>query len=337
MARVYIGDRSRVDQAVLQAVQSLPDDFWVLAEFNVGRNIDWLIIRPFPDGPSTMILTELKRQSRRIQGDENGPWQEEVAPGQWQPIIPGNHNDVNAYWQAVNTANELQQWLWNNQPRYRTDPRPLNVADTKVWPDVLILSPEGVRHLLPMKPSSGYGRWFYDIDDWMSHVIAWRPKLGIHFTHEDVRALARALSLEPLNGEIEEPGPSLDAGPLDIAERLRTIERRLEDLESKVAGTAPPTAPVRSVADGRPELTEELRDVIRDAVQQVRRTGRSRATPSILSAIQAILGYDLKQTGYNGFGTATAFFEEARSQGIVKFGPNLGPNATIFLVEEDTE
>ncbi len=41
MAYVYIGDKSKVDAEVLEAVKSLPDEFYVFAEFAVGqRNID---------------------------------------------------------------------------------------------------------------------------------------------------------------------------------------------------------------------------------------------------------------------------------------------------------
>src|SRR5947209_7190339 len=63
VARIFAGELSRIDQEVLAGVQRLPDDFWVFAEFHVGRNVDWLIIRPIPGRPSVLIMTECKRVS----------------------------------------------------------------------------------------------------------------------------------------------------------------------------------------------------------------------------------------------------------------------------------
>jgi hypothetical protein len=46
------------------------------------------------------------------------------------------------------------------------------------------------------------------------------------------------------------------------------------------------------------------------------------------------LGYSLRETGYNGFGTAAAMFERARADGLIKYGAPSGPNPTVFLPDE---
>ena len=64
MARVFLGDQSRIDAEVLAALEALPDDFWILGEFTLRRNFDWFILRPFDDSPAALIVTEVKRRSR---------------------------------------------------------------------------------------------------------------------------------------------------------------------------------------------------------------------------------------------------------------------------------
>jgi hypothetical protein len=57
--------------------------------------------------------------------------------------------------------------------------------------------------------------------------------------------------------------------------------------------------------------------------------------PTIISYMDRLLGYRLKEVAYNGRGTATALMEQARAEGLVIFGPPSGPNATIYLPDED--
>lgn len=323
MAHIYIGDRSRVDDEVLEAIKKLPDDFWVFAEFGIGRNVDWLVIRPFPDGPATMIMAELKRISRRLTGDENGPWKEEVSSGEWRELESNNRDDINPYWQAVNIANEVKQWLWNNQPRYRLDGEPVTQDDCGVWPDLLLLGPTGLRHLLPIKPLSNFGRWFYTTDEWIAHLLTWRPKRGMLLNEAELRQIALALRLTPLDsGESGE-----EASSQTVLERLAAVERRLFELERNQLRVPQ--------SNGTAAIDDELQNALREAVLLVRKTGRSRATPSVLEALKTTLGYDVKQANYHGFGTASVLFERARKDGIIKFGPALGPNPTIFLPEEE--
>ncbi|MFN8534439.1 MAG: hypothetical protein U0556_12940 [Dehalococcoidia bacterium] len=337
MARVFIGDSSRIDAEVLSAVSLLPDDFWVFGEFNtVGRNVDWLVVREAPDGwpaaPSTLIVTELKRLPRAIRGrSTDEPWEIQGDDGAWQEYRPANDRDYNPYWQAVNTANALKNWLWNNQPLYSDSA--VNEQEFAVWPDLLLLSPPGTVPSLPMRPASRFGAWWYNLDDWRGHLEAWRPKKGKPFRGDELGRLAEVLRLRPLTPlEPVSPQPEAPVSLDGLVGSIRALEARVKQLEDEVrlGRAATPAAAPRPI---RP-FTAEERDALVAAVNDTRMMGKSRATPTILGYLSTRLGYDLKATGYNGFGTAGRFFEQARDEGIVVFGPASGPNPTVFLPNE---
>jgi hypothetical protein len=205
VARIYAGDLSKIDPEALERVKELPDDFWVFAEFSIGRNIDWFLVREVPDGlrenrKSTMILTEVKRLEKPLRGTSiHASWEESDATGQWQEIICSNRQDRNYYWQAVNTANELSRWLWNNSPVFRPRRRPAPGEEFKVWPDLLLLGyrPETPPRL-PIRPETGYGQWWFDSREWLRHVEEWFPKIGVPLTAEELNNLADTLHLEPV-------------------------------------------------------------------------------------------------------------------------------------------
>jgi hypothetical protein len=158
----------------------------------------------------------------------------------------------------------------------------------------------------------------------------------------DVREIAGIIGLNEVEAE-----PVAPMSVEDLTNAIKQLERRMEALErQRTAGgrvettQRVPAAPASAApTNGSTErvFTPEMTRTIQEAVATVRRTGRSRATPSILAAMNAALGYDLKQTSYNGYGNATAFFEAAKQKGIIKFGPTLGPNPTIFLTEEESD
>lgn len=253
MARVFAGELSMIDQEVFDAIKRLPDTFWALAEFNIGRNVDWFIVRP--GDPSTLILTELKRVSKPLRGGVNGLWEKLSPTGDWEEL-PANGTDTNPYWQAVNSANALADWLWNNQQLYRTtsDIRPS--GDFRVWPDLMLLSPPGTQHRLPLGPPSRYGRWWFSLEDWLRHVDGWTPRTGVRLTAREVEDLTESLRLTEIwsGGEVEGglrptleaaetlPPPSFDV--FSFATYLQSLEERLARLERQVTVlTTPPVLP----------------------------------------------------------------------------------------------
>ncbi len=96
MAHIYAGNRPKVVPALLEAVRTLPDCFWVFLEFNIGRNVDCLAIRLSPGQPTGFRNVEVKWQPYKLRGNlENGPW-EELVEGEWGPArLPSNENDIN--------------------------------------------------------------------------------------------------------------------------------------------------------------------------------------------------------------------------------------------------
>jgi hypothetical protein len=206
MASFFAGNPSNIDEEVLEAVQRLPQDFWVFAEFNVaGRQVDWFVARDASQRleatqGSILIGTELKRSARTLRGSDNGPWQRLTDQGAWEQLPP--QREINYFQQAVDTSNRLADWLWNNQPLYRQDDELADRDRFRVWPDLLLLSPPGVSHRLPQRPNSGYGQWFFDLDEWVAHLLNWRPKAGtVGLSGQDLQGIANVLGLTPLGAD----------------------------------------------------------------------------------------------------------------------------------------
>jgi len=246
LARIFSGDQNSLDLEVLEALKTLPDTYWVFAGFHVGREVDWFVVRvAAPNEHSALILTELKRYEYGVRGvSQDAPWERQASDGQWYPI--DSANDRNPYWQAVNTANALKSWLWNNQRLYysgsEVEPHPED--DFGVWPNVLILSPPGVRHFLPLRPTSRYGAWVYDLDRWLGSLQTWRPRKGVGLSEADLHALVEALGLKeiwagspnvPVPASVPHPHAEAPAAFVnwlaDLSARIDSISIRLDRLE----------------------------------------------------------------------------------------------------------
>lgn len=245
MAKIFLGDVSKVDPEVLHALEGLPDEFWVLGEITLKRNHDWLIIRPRTTAPSTLIVTEVKRQALPLRGSVNGVWEEKPIGEDWT-VVPTSHaDDKNYYWQAVNSANALSEWLRNNAPVF-DDGDGRAWAESKVWPDLLVLSPPEVRHRLPLKPDSGFGMWYFDPGRWVEHLASWRPTIGPQLTEEQVERLVRHLGLTPhmatvsaeAAAELASVASASSQTETDLALTVRELEARVQRLELLVRSMA---------------------------------------------------------------------------------------------------
>jgi hypothetical protein len=238
MAHIYAGaDRRMIDQEVLDAFKHLPDDFWILAEFTIDRNIDWFVVRLTPQGTGMLTAIELKRTATPFRGDLNSSWEQLSALGEWKPIaLTGAYR--NYYWQAVQAAGAMRDWLYNNQQRYTegTDLHPPEAF--KTWPDLLILSPPGTIHELPLYPANKFGTLLYAIEDCTRHLLSWRSRVPLVPLNEaEMAKLAGVLGLERIWPEATSAvAPPGDAPP-PLA-RLRELEERVRRLEER-AGLAP--------------------------------------------------------------------------------------------------
>lgn len=236
MATIYAGDPSLVDHEVLAAIEQLPDDIYCLAEFTIARNIDLFFLRSNGETPAALIMTELKRTNEPLRGGLNGPWERLNQQGDWEIFNPSSR-DCNPYQQAVHTANSLSMWLWNNQARFRSDPEILSERVFRVWPEVLILSPRGVTHRLPVRPDNRYGSFFHDLEQWTTSLLRWQPREGLALAPAEIVALAEALGLQHLAGSTScaaspTPFPAPSASPDELWAALRTLTARVEYLES---------------------------------------------------------------------------------------------------------
>jgi hypothetical protein len=156
--------------------------------------------------------------------------------GLWQEIRPTNERDINPYWQAVNTANAIKHWLWNNQPLYADPAVFANEQEFAVWPDLLLLGPPGVIHQLPLRPPTRFGAWWSNVDDWRRHLEVWRPKKGKPFTARELERLIDVLRLRPVPNsdrpfESVQPPSDLDR----LAAAVQSLQARVERLEEQIA------------------------------------------------------------------------------------------------------
>jgi hypothetical protein len=230
MAHIFAGaDRRQLDPEVLEAFKALSDDFWVFAEFTLSRNIDWFIVHPHPSGTLALIAIELKRTGQPFTGDLNNAWKQWSPEGWRDLVLSGPYR--NYYWQAIEAANTLKEWLWKNQRRYRANQALLPQEAFKVWPDLLILSPPGTKHLLPLQPPNNFGKLLYSLDECVRHVASWKSRqlALVPLAGEEMVRLAEALGLEQI-------WPLRDRDDREhLLGRIRLLEERIRRLEAALA------------------------------------------------------------------------------------------------------
>jgi hypothetical protein len=230
-----------------------------------------------------------------------------------------------------------------------------------VWPDLLLLSPLGTRHQLPIRPDTGYGAWWYDARRWVEHVRAWKPTVGPILRDEHIQRVVSYLELTPvtesaavpISVQSEDRVVDLEEGLEQMAVieallrqmngRLARLETLVESLNGRVTALADgagrgvsrtASQPLELPAAIARPLSPQERDAIVAAVNAVRVRGKSRALPSVVGELSILLNENLKETSYRGFGSAGALFRRAEQEGLIAFGALAGPNPTIWLPEE---
>ncbi len=381
MARVFAGNETLVDPDVFEAVKRLSNDYFVFAEFDIDRrNIDWLIIRAATgngdDSPtSAAILTEMKRISAPITGTVQDEWRVERIDGSVE--IVGGGQEKNPYWQAVAGANALRAWLWNHHRLFCDDTSggaEAHESNFSVWPDVLILPRHQQRldHRLPVRPTNGFGMWWFDLERWLNHVETWRPnqrdRTRRYSESELVRLAALLDTHEVHDGRTEaapvSPVTVAQAEPLAPFEPVSNYFRALEDqvvtLTSRVAQLEilvdqlqlafPDLAPEtdRTASNGRNGHRDQAEDVPRagsapvesaDALAEIAQgyadAGKRAVFPAVLKDLERRLGVSLKQSNYSGLGSARAWFDQAVENGIIRYGPEDESGAPTILPGND--
>lgn len=252
MAQIFAGaDRHQIDPEVLEAFKSLSDEFWIFAEFTIARNIDWFILHPHPAGSLALIVVEQKRSVYPLAGDMNNSWKQLTNEGWRDLVLSGPYR--NYYWQSVDAANALRVWLWNNQRRYRNSVEDLPQEAFKVWPDLLILSPDGVNHQLPLQPPNGFGKFIYSLDECIRHIASWNSRQLnlVPLTEAELLQLAEALGLE----RIWPPAGAAGASREQLLALVRRVEDDLQQLRQLIETLAPAGQPARPVAAPPPRLS----------------------------------------------------------------------------------
>lgn len=380
MARVFAGNLAMVDPDVLDAVKRLPHEFFAFAEFDIDRrNIDWLIIRATDagksDSPSSAaILTELKRVSAPITGTVQDEWKVERLDGSIESVSGGQ--EKNPYWQAVSAANALRSWLWNHHKLFcdeHCDSSTRQESNFSVWPDVLILPrhDQPIEHRLPVRPTNGFGMWWFELDRWAQHVLTWRPNQRDRtrrFTESELLKLAGLFNTHEIyNSRTEGPLEVLsERAPIisgqsglnqvfesltnylrDLEDQISSLTTRVWELEQRheieersepqpVAELKQAPVPENPASNGSGQrLPEEQAVVLAETAHAFALAGRRAVFPAVLKDIERRLGYPLKQSDYNGLGSARAYFEQARNQGVIRFGPeDENGSPTILPLEE---
>jgi len=248
MAHIFYGNKRRFEENldVAEAAATLSDDFWCLFEFDIPlANIDCLIIkastaRSTPEIASTFLLNEIKHVTGRLKGLEYSEWSI-IRNGIEEPYPSGNDKDTNPWAQTLRALNLFKDWFGSNHTVFLEDGRMYNPDDIKIWPYLLIVRNDSdERHQLPTSPSNKFGSMMFSIDQWLSNVRNWQPRVGIQLTHKDVDGLVRALGLNPWASAIQpEPAPMDDPVQLQdwteqMAAWVHRVEQRLAALENRV-------------------------------------------------------------------------------------------------------
>ncbi len=363
MARIFAGNWHRVEPHILEAVQDLDDDYWVLLEFPVsGRDVDCLIVHPNfePDRTATIILTELKSINDPIWGGWNGPWIVDRG-GQQETLLMSNPNDVNPIQQAINASNGLNNWLANNYTSYKAFGNNLiNGQRTKCYPFLLITTRDpNVQHTID-RPLGAYGSIAYNVDSWLQKVRNWSTDKSFPLDHDEIAKIVALLPVTPMAASDASPSPDdlaaipfPDAGmprapadtrddatarPVDELAWLNgfqqwadRLEARVASLEAQLAVASAGAATPRPVAR---DLTQEEVMAMTSAVTDIARVGGRRDFPTVIKSINHYLGYELSETRYNGFEKARFFFDQAVRQNLIRYGPLAGPAPTVYLSHE---
>jgi hypothetical protein len=245
MAHIFYGNKRRFEENidVAEAASTLGDEFWCLFEFDIPlANIDCLIIRAAdshtaPEIPSTFLLTEIKHVSGRLRGLEYSEWTI-IRNGIEEPYQSGNDKDVNPWAQTLRALNMFKDWFGANHTVFLDNGRFHNVDDIKIWPYLLIIRGDSdERHQLPTSPSNKFGSMMFSIEQWVTNVRNWQPRVGIQLTKADVQGLVSTLGLNEWTSqrppELEiAPAPIADANwILHLATWVDSVERRLKALE----------------------------------------------------------------------------------------------------------
>jgi hypothetical protein len=140
----------------------------------------------------------------------------------------------------------LSEWLHNHHRQILLN-RELGAGEAfRVWPNLLILGqPVGTPALLPIRPESGWGRWWFSIDEWLGHVQTWIAKSpNVALSAAELARLADLLKLRPLtqpNGVRPAAGQNQDASACvsdQPKDALAALDQRVLRLEQTVRGQA---------------------------------------------------------------------------------------------------
>lgn len=239
MARVFAGELTRIDVEVVERLRrELPDDFSVLAEVNVGRNVDVIVVRPMGREPALLVAAELKHVSRPLMGQTDGLWRERMNDGEWRPIRPSNNHDINHHWQAVNAADALQRWLRHNQDRFLGFHGAVPDWQVRVWPQLVLYGVPREAHELPAQPVTRFGSWFFNIDQWINELNVRRPREGMTLSQLDVERLIDALGLMNIPNVAALATRRADTADYSTDTVVQDLARRVLALEIMLAATA---------------------------------------------------------------------------------------------------
>jgi len=376
MARIFAGNEQLVDPEVFESVKRLSNDYFVFAEFDIDRrNIDWLIIRAAGGAggdytSSAAILTEMKRISAPITGTVQDEWRVERIDGAVEIVSGGQ--EKNPYWQAVSGANALRAWLWNHHKVFCDDANAthdLQESNFSVWPDVLILPRRQQRldHRLPVRPTNGFGMWWFDLDRWLNHVETWRPNQKDRtrrYTESELLRLAGLLDTHEVHDgrtDATPPTPFAIAPPTPLAPfepvanyfkaleeqvaalttRLAQLEVIVDQLELAFPEHSPDAErnghrdPAPPESNGSQIISADQASALGEIARGYADSGKRAVFPAVLKELERRLGVNLKQSNYDGVGSARAWFDQAQEQGIIRFGPEDESGAPTILPVED--
>jgi hypothetical protein len=211
--------------------------------------------------------------------------------------------------------------------------------------------------------------WWFDLERWLNHVETWRPNQRDRtrrYTETELVRLAGLLDTHEVHDGRTDASPPAPlaiapAAPIapfePVAAYFRALEEQVSALTTRVAQlevivdqlelafpedqdrnghrdvpTPPPVSEAIKSPGTPPEQAEALAEIARGYAE----AGKRAVFPAVLKDLERRLGVSLKQSNYNGMGSARAWFDQALENGIIRYGPEDESGApTILPVEEE--
>lgn len=353
MAQVYLGNAESVDRGTLDALQRLPDDFYILAEWRIprtSRQVDFLVAH-VNEPMCAVFLVEGKNDSRRLRGTADGVWEFEdpSRADTWLPYPPPNERDRNPLQQAINTANAIKDWLISMQALL-ADPGDSWIdpyENLTVFPRLVMPFANPLNQL-----QTDRFAWRYDsYDDLVNGIFGFRGRRPFHVSQGMMIRMAEQLGLRPYQTQAPAPRDTDSSVVLEIrrlASQVALLQRDVADMRRLIQTMSQAQRPAARYERPEPRPAEraapisprevQLRDAafdhLVDLLEELREENISRMFPLVNEEVRQKFG-ELPNEDIP-FERFKDFVQQAQRNGRIRL-VRIGPVDHLLLADEEMQ